>query len=119
MVVSLALLGLLVVGIMSMMGAMQQSQRSEQYLEWANTAAEDIVEGARNGEYSSLTAGQTYDRTSRVSEDLPGRAASMTVSSTTSLPDLKRVEVDVSYTVGTATRHVYTTALIGQGGITP
>lgn len=119
MVVSLALFGLLVVGIMSMMGALQQTQRNEKYLELANTVAEDIVEAARNGEYSALTAGQTYDRTSRVPEELPGGVASMAVSSTTTLPDLKRVEVDVSYEVGTVTRHVYATALIGQGGITP
>lgn len=119
MIVALALFGLAVIMIMGTMNTIQQAQRSERYLDLANTAARKIVEEARNGGYDSLTAGQTYDRTSVVSESLPGRAASLSVTASSELPDIKKLSVDVSYQVGTLTRHVYTTALIGKGGISP
>ena len=119
MIVALALFGLAVIMIMGTMNTIQQAQRSELYLDLANTAARKIIEEARNGGYDSLTAGQTYDRTSVVSDALPGKTASLSVTASSELPDIKKLNVDVSYKVGTLTRHVYTTALIGKGGISP
>lgn len=119
MVVALTLFGLAVITIMGTMNTIQQAQRNERYLDLANTAARQIVEEARNGGYDSLAAGQTYDRTSSVASTLPGGAASLAVSASSDLPDMKKLDVDVSYNVGTLTRHVYTTALIGKGGISP
>lgn len=119
MVVSLALFGLMIVAVMGAMAVIQQTQRSEQYLDLANTAARKIIEEARNGGYDSLTAGETYVRTTSVSEQLPGRSASLKVSASSDLPDIKKLEADVSYSVGSTTRHVYMTALIGKGGISP
>lgn len=118
MVVALALFGLIIVAIMGVMGTLQQAQRSERYLDLANTAARKIVEEARNGGYDALTVG-THNLTSSVTDALPGRGASLTVGASSDLPEIKKLEVDVSYKVGTATRHVYTTALIGKGGIAP
>lgn len=119
MVVALALFGLAVITIMGTMSTLQQAQRSERYLDLANTAARQIIEEARNGGYDSLVAGQVYDRTSVVSDVLPGRSASLSVTASSELPDMKKLSVDISYNVGLYTRHVYTTALIGKGGISP
>lgn len=119
MVVALALFGLTVVMVMGTMSTIQQAQRSEAYLDLANTAAREIIEDARNGGYDTLVAGQAYDRTSLVTEDLPGRGASLAVTASSDLPDIKKVDVDVSYNVGALTRHVYMTALIGKEGIAP
>lgn len=118
MVVALALFGLAVVTIMGTMNTLQQAQRSERYLDLANTAARKIVEQSRNGSYDGLAVG-TYNLASSVTDELPGKGATLVVSSSSSLPDIKKLEVDVSYKVGTVTRHVYTTALIGKGGISP
>lgn len=119
MVVALTLFGLSIITVMGTMNTIQQSQRSERYLDLANTAAKQIIEEARNGGYEALVAGQSYDRTSSVSDTLPGRAATLSVSASTSMPDFKQVDVDVAYNVGSVTRHVYSSAIIGKGGITP
>lgn len=119
MIVALSLFGLSVVSVMGAMNTIQQSQRSERYLDLANTAAKQIIEEARNGNYNNLAAGQSYDRTSSVSTSLPSGAATLTVSASTSMPDFKQLEVDVSYKIGSYTRHVYSTAIIGKGGISP
>lgn len=119
MVVALGLFALSTIVIVGMLAVMQQAQRSERYLDLANTAARTIVEEARNGGYDLLVTGTTYDRTSLVSDTLPGRSASMAVSASSGFPDIKRIEVTVSYQVGSLTRSVNTTALIGQGGIAP
>lgn len=118
MVVALALFGLAVITIMGTMSTLQQAQRSERYLDLANTAARKLVEQARNGSYDGLALG-TQNVKSFVSDDLPGKDATMTVSTSSTLPDIKKIDVDVSYKIGNYTRHVYTTALIGKGGIAP
>lgn len=118
MVVAVTLFGLFVVAITSTMNTIQQAQRSERYLDLANTAAREIIEKVRNGGYDAVTVG-SHNFTSSVSEAVPGRAATLTVTSSSDLPDIKKLDVDVSYDVGTLKRHVYMTALIGKGGISP
>ena len=100
MVVALALFGVAVVTIMGTMSTLQQAQRSELYLDLANTAARQIIEEARNGGYDSLVAGQVYDRTSVLSDILPGGSASLSVTASSELPDMKKLSVDISYNVG-------------------
>lgn len=119
LVVALAVFGIVVVAIISLISVSQQAQRSERYLDLANTAARLIVEHARNGGYDALVSGQTYSRTDLVSESLPDRSATLIVSASADMPDFKRIDVDVSYKVGSITRHVYSSAIIGKGGITP
>ena len=119
MVVALTLFGLSIITVMGTINTIQQAQRSERYLDLANTAARQIIEEARNGGYEALVVGQTYNRTSSVSTVLPGRGATLQVSASSSLADFKRLDVDVTYTVGTQQRHVYSTAIIGKGGIAP
>ena len=119
MIVALSLFGLSVISIMGAMATIQQSQRSERYLDIANTTAKQIIEEARNGGYTSVTAGQSYDRTSSVPASLPSGAATLSVSASDSMPDFKQLDVDVSYKVGNLTKHVYSSAIIGKGGISP
>lgn len=119
LVVALAVFGIVTVSVISLITVTQEAQRSERSLDLANTAARQIVEQARNGAYDTLTAGQTYDRTALVPAQLPGGAASLTVSASSDMPDFKRLDVDVSYKVGPLTKHTYTSAIIGKGGITP
>lgn len=119
LVVALAVFGIITVSVISLVTVTQEAQRSEHYLDLANTAARQIVEQARNGSYDALQAGETYDRTDFVSEQLPEGEASLQVSASSDLPDFKRLDVDVSYKVGSLTRHAYASAIIGKGGITP
>ena len=119
MVVSLALFGLSIIAIFGIMNSTQLTQRSEASLDLANAAARQIIEAARNGGYNSLVAGQTYNRTSMLPEELSGGSATLAVTLSTDMPDIKRIDVDVSYPVGTLTRHVYSTALIGSKGLSP
>ena len=91
MVVALALFGLAVVTIMGTMNTLQQAQRSERYLDLANTAARKIVEQSRNGSYDGLAVG-TYNLASSVTDELPGKGATLVVSSSSSLPDIKKLE---------------------------
>ncbi len=119
LVVALAVFGIITISIVSLINVSQEAQRSERYLDLANTAARQIVEQARNGGYDTLVAGQSYTRTDQVSDLLPDRAASLSVSASSDMPDFKRLDVDVSYKVGSLTRHVYSSAIIGKGGITP
>lgn len=118
MVVAVTLFALFVVAITGTMNTIQQAQRSERYLDLANTAAREIIERVRNGGYDAIAVG-SHDFTTSVPEAIPGRAATLTVSATSDLPDIKKLEVDVSYDIGTLKRHVYMTALIGKGGIAP
>lgn len=119
LVVALTVFGIITGSVISLVTVTQEAQRSERYLDFANTAARQIIEQARNGGYDTLTAGQTYDRTDFVSAQLPGGEASLMVSASTELPDFKRLDVDVSYDTGSLKRHVYASAVIGKGGITP
>lgn len=118
MVVAVTLFALFVVAITGTMNTIQQAQRSERYLDLANTAAREIIEKVRNGGYDAVAVGN-HDFTTSVPEAVPGRAATLTVTSSSDLPEIKKLEVDVSYDVGTLKRHVYMTALIGKGGISP
>jgi len=119
LIVALAVFGIVTMSVINLITTTQEAQRSEQYLDLANTAAREVVEQARNGGYDALVAGQAYDRTALVSSRLPSGAALMTVSVSNELPDFKRLDVDVSYKVGSLTRHAYASAVVGKGGITP
>ena len=116
---AMGVFGLVMVAVIGMISANQQAQVQGRYYDIAASSARRIVETARNGGYDSLVAGQTYSRTASLPEGLPGGAASMTISMPTGATEVKRIDVDVSYTVGATTRHAYSSAMIGKGGITP
>jgi prepilin-type N-terminal cleavage/methylation domain-containing protein len=116
-IVSLAVFGIVAAAIVGMINFTQEAQRNEVYLSAANTAAKQIIEEARDGQYDVLIPGQTYDKTALVPDTLPSRSASLTVSASTSMPDLKRLDVRVAYKVGVFDRHVDLSAIIGKGGI--
>ncbi len=121
MVIALALFGIISVSIVNTIGLTQQAQRNERYLDLANTTAKQIIEEARNGQYTALTAstaGISYDRAYDVPSELPNGYANIVVSQSTTMPDFKRVDVTVGYKIGTLDRHVNESAIIGLGGIT-
>ncbi len=120
-IVALAVFGIITIAIAGAIGTTQAAQRNERYLDLANTTAKQLIEEARNGQYTTLTASQagiTYDRTSKVPSDLPNGYANMVVSQSTDMANFKRLDVTVGYKIGTYDRHVTQSAYIGAGGIT-
>lgn len=118
MIVALTLFGLSVIAIIGTMATIQQAQQNERYLDLANTGAREIIERVRNGGYDALAVGG-HDFTSYLPASLPGRVATLTVSVSSDLPDIKKLELQVGYDVGLQKRYVYSTALIGKGGLSP
>ncbi len=117
-IVAVVLFGVMMTAMALMISAMQQSQRNEQYLDLANTAAKAIIEDARNSKYATLSIGSTYSRTDMVSDRLPNKNAILEVTQPAAYNDRKQVKVTVSYTVGTDTRSVVMTAIISaRGGV--
>lgn len=115
-IVALVLFGVMMIALTLMISAMQQSQRNEQYLDLANTAAKAIIEDARNGKYDALNPGSTYTRTDMVSDRLPSKSASLEVTQPTAYADHKQVKVTVSYLVGSEPKSVVMTAMISERG---
>lgn len=99
--------------------AVQDTQRNERYLDISSTSAQRIIEYARNGHYSSLEVGQSYNMNHLLPDGkLPDGTATLHVASAGMPGKLKRVTVDVRYSVGALTRDTQVTAVIGAGGIT-
>ncbi len=118
-IVTLAIFGIMTLAVVGGISATQAAQRNEHYLDIANTTARQIIEESRNGQFATLTtSGSPYDRTSRVPSTLPQGRATMVVSQSGDMPNFKRLDVTVSYTIGSYTRDVVQTAYIGEGGIT-
>lgn len=107
----------LVVGLVTSMFTMiRTTQRRTVRTETATRAAQLEMESLRNNSYSSLTAGQTIDFTSKLPAVLPRANGVVTVSEPNT--ELKRIDVSVSYYEGDQQQVVKISSLVGILGIT-
>ena len=117
--VAIAIFAVAIISIATLAGSLQQAHRNNQYLGTAMTAAKDIVELARSTEYGDLKYGTTTDKTSYLNENgikLPGGTASMTTNYVEGTYGLKRIDVTISYVIGSDTRSVQLSSFIGLWG---
>lgn len=113
-IVAIAVFALLVIVLSQIISAMQQSQRSEHYLDLSNAAAKAIIEDARNGRYDELDIGVVYDRTSMIPDVLPSGTANLTVTAFSSPSGGKTVKARVTYMINSQQKIVEMTALLTQ-----
>lgn len=96
MMVTLVVLGLVITGIGGLYYVMQVMEVRSQRLDIAMRAARTKIESLRNNGYSSLTPGSTINFTSELPSALPaGKQGTVAVSQP--LPELRRVDVTITY----------------------
>lgn len=115
LIITILVLGIVAIAITNLFIGIQNEQRQAAYLTSATHAAQTEVETLRNNSYTSLTAGQNIDFTDQLPSSLP--EAQGTVAVSTPEPDLRRVDVTVSYVVNGATHNVVLSSTIGVIGI--
>lgn len=113
--ITVAVIGMMIIGLSNLMVAIGGIQRQSDNLSVATRLAEAKIESLRNNQYNTLVNG-TID----FSDELPQRLAaprSGTVSVSEPSPGLKRLDIDVSYRENSRTKTVRLSAIIGNIGI--
>jgi type II secretory pathway pseudopilin PulG len=116
-VLAIALLGGLSLALTGMFRSILYIQSSATYQKSATLAAQRQIESLRNSNYNDLVSGSTITFTSDLPTNLPSPKTG-TVNVTEPVSGLKRVDVTVSYSHGTATKQVKVSSMIGIIGIT-
>lgn len=116
LIATIAVLGLVTLGIAGLFYNIQFIQQESNYLDIATRAAQTEVEVLRNNTYNSLTAGQNIDFTNNLPDRLPDNSTG-TVAVSEPSPGLKRVNVTVSYTDAGKQHNVTLSSLIGVIGL--
>lgn len=116
LVVTIVVLGIVISSLGGLYYIMQQASIRAQRLDLATRAARTEIEQLRNTGYSLLTPGTPINFTSSLPSNLPkDRQGTVTVSQPTD--DLKRVDVEVSYTDNGTPQKVILSSNIGIIGI--
>lgn len=113
---TIAVVGVVTLGIASLFYNIQFVQRQSNYLDRATRAAQKEVEVLRNNSYNALTAGEEIDFSSQLPSELPSGSTG-TVAVTEPSPGLKRVDVTVSYNDGNKPQSVTLSSMIGVIGL--
>ena len=117
LLVAIMIIGVVTASISSLFISINTLQRKTSHIDSATRAAQREVETLRNDNYGALIAGQSINFTDQLPTSLPAdRKGSATVSEPS--PDLKRVDVTVTYTDGGKQEKVVLSSLIGVIGIT-
>jgi len=116
LVATIAVVGIVSLGVANMFYSIQYIQQESNYLERATRAAQSEVEVLRNNSYNSLTVGQSIDFTDSLPESLPNGSTG-TVAVAEPSPGLKRIDVTVSYNDGDQQQAVTLSSLIGVIGL--
>lgn len=96
LMVTITVLGLVISGLGGLYYIMQITEVKSQRLDLARRAARTKIEGLRNNGYNALTPGSTINFTSQLPAALPaGKQGTVVVSQP--LPELRRVDVTVTY----------------------
>ena len=116
LVVTIVVTGLVVLAVTSLFITISGTQRSTRYLETATRAGEAEIESLRNNYYGSLESGSTIDFT----EDLPStlvapRSGEAVISEPS--PNMKRVDITITYRDGSRNKTVQLSSILGQLGI--
>lgn len=97
LLVTIVILGIAIGGIAGLYHVMQIAEAQSQHLDIATRATRTEIEDLRNNGYNALTPGSSINFTASLPTALPaGRAGIVTVSQP--LPELRRVDVTVTYT---------------------
>lgn len=117
LLVATLIIGIVAASISTLFISINTLQRKTARIDSATRAAQREVEMLRNDNYASLTAGQSLSFTDRLPNSLPAdRNGTVTVSEPS--PDLKRVDVTVTYTDSGKQERIVLSSLIGVIGIT-
>lgn len=117
LLVAILILGIVTASISTLFISINTLQRKTSHIDSATRAAQREIETLRNDNYGSLIAGQTLDFTDQLPATLPkDRAGTAAISEPS--PDLKRVDVTVTYTESGRQEKVVLSSLIGVIGIT-
>lgn len=117
LLIATLVIGIITAGISTLFININTLQRKTSHIDSATRAAQRQVEMLRNDNYGSLAPGQTINFTNSLPETLPGNKSGSVVVSAPA-PDLKRVDVTVTYTDGGKQERVVLSSLIGVIGIT-
>lgn len=118
MLTATVLFGIAIVMLTSLFELIQSSQRNATYFTVATHAARSEVERLKSSGYASLTNGNTYPFS--LPDTLPpGSTGSVVVagSSPTNAPDSKKIDVTVTYPIGSTNRTVTITAYVDPPGV--
>lgn len=114
--VTIVVLGIVITSLSGLYYIMQQAAVRAQHLDMATRAARTEIEQLRNTGYSALTPGAPINFTSSLPTALPAdRNGTVTVSQPTD--DLKRVDVQITYTDNGKAQKVILSSNIGIIGI--
>jgi len=97
LLVTIVVLGIVISSLGSLYYLMQITEVQSQHYDLAVRAARTEIEDLRNNGYSSLTPGNNIDFTSSLPSSLP-RDRDGTVAVSQPLPDLRKVDVTITYT---------------------
>jgi prepilin-type N-terminal cleavage/methylation domain-containing protein len=116
LMVTITVLGLVISGIGGLYYIMQITEVRSQHLDLALRAARTQIESLRNNGYNALTPGSNINFTADLPTDLPpDRTGTVVVSQP--LPELRRVDVTVTYTDYGKAQTVTLSSNIGVIGI--
>jgi prepilin-type N-terminal cleavage/methylation domain-containing protein len=115
LMVTIIVFGLVITGIGGLYYIMQVMEVRSQRLDLAMRAARTEIESLRNNGYSALTPGTNITFTSALPSALPQRTGTVVVSQP--VPDLRRVDVTVTYEDYGNTRSITLSSNIGVIGI--
>ena len=116
LIVTIVVLGIFITSLGGLYYIMQASSVKTQHLDMATRAARTEIEQLRNNGYGLLTPGSTIDFTSSLPSSLPSdRKGTVTISQPAD--DLRRVDVQVTYTDYGKTQKVILSSNIGVIGI--
>ncbi|MCA9309071.1 type II secretion system protein [Candidatus Saccharibacteria bacterium] len=113
---TIAVIGVVALGIASLFYNIQFVQRESNYLDRATRAAQKEVEVLRNNSYNALTVGEDINFSNDLPDELPNGSTG-TVVVTEPSPGLKRVDVTVSYNDGNKPQSVTLSSMIGVIGL--
>ncbi len=117
LLITILIVGIVTASISSLFISINNVQHKTSNVDSATRAAQREIELLRNDNYASLTAGQTINFTDQLPTSLPAdRSGTATISEPAA--DIKRVDVNVTYTEGGKQQKVTLSSLIGVIGIT-
>lgn len=97
LLVTIVVLGIVITSLGGLYYLMQITEVRSQHYDIAVRAARTEIEDLRNNGYNTLTPGSSIDFTSSLPSALP-RDKSGTVAVSQPLPDLRKVDVTITYT---------------------
>lgn len=116
LLIVMVIIGVVITGVASVFMSAQQTQARTRMLDTATRAGQLQIESLRNYNYSNLVPGEDIDFTDALPATLPpDRAGVVRVSEPE--PGLRRVDVDITYSMNGRQERVALSSMIGILGI--